>query len=264
VNGNRPLIIAHRGASCLLPENTSVAVARAIELHADMVEVDVQLTKDHCAVIFHDWHCGRVGRSPRHSRRALRALGIRDLTLEELRLLDVGVWKGKAYAGVTIPTLTELLNDYGRRIAFNLELKSPDGASRSDRTALVSRVLDAVACAALIEPVLLSSFDRSMLELCREQSASVRLGVLPQPDGIPETLRLAERVDAWSVHLRCADVQPGLVHRIHQDGRRAFAYTADRPITMRRLIRAGIDGIFTNVPDRLSVIVRATKQAIHA
>ena len=255
VNGHCPLIIAHRGASWLLPENTSLAVARAIDLGADMVEVDVQLTKDRCPVIFHDWHFGRVGSSPRHSRLALRALGIADLTTDELRLLDVGLWKGKAYAGVTVPTLAELLGEYGRRIAFNLELKIHEDATKPERSALVYRTLDTLACADLIEPVLLSSFDRTVLELCRKSSPAIRLGVLPQKDGTAATLRLADRLEAWSVHLRCAEVRPALVSRIHAAGRRVLAYTADRPRTMHRLMECGIDGIFTNVPDRLAKVV---------
>ena len=92
----RPLIIAHRGASNLAPENTLASFRLAKELGADGVECDVQLTKDHKLVIAHDFftdaHTGVKG-------------DIYDMTFDELRQLDFGKWKSPEYEGEKIPTI---------------------------------------------------------------------------------------------------------------------------------------------------------------
>ena len=94
----RPLIIAHRGASNLAPENTLASFRLAKELGADGFECDVQLTKDHKLVIAHDFftdaHTGVKG-------------DIYDMTFDELRQLDFGKWKSPEYEGEKIPTIEE-------------------------------------------------------------------------------------------------------------------------------------------------------------
>ena len=97
----RPLIIAHRGASNLAPENTLASFRLAKELGADGIECDVQLTKDHKLVIAHDFftdaHTGVKG-------------DIYDMTFDELRQLDFGKWKSPEYEGEKIPTIEEVLD----------------------------------------------------------------------------------------------------------------------------------------------------------
>ncbi|MDQ6735171.1 MAG: hypothetical protein M3Z35_13825, partial [Nitrospirota bacterium] len=72
-----------------------------------------------------------------------------------------------------------------------------------------------------------------------------------RPGGVSETLRIANRVLAFSVHLPCRTITPAIVRSVHQDGYKLFAYTADRVSTWERLIECGVDAIFTNLPDRL-------------
>jgi glycerophosphoryl diester phosphodiesterase len=249
-----PLVIAHRGASAAVPENTCLAVTTAIDLGADMVEVDVQLTADAHPVIFHDWHCGRVARSRTLSRRKLASLDVANTSLRDLQGLDVGLWKARKYIGLSIPTLAELLAACGGRVALNLELKVAPRDERR-RPVLVERVSAALERYAGRKDVLLSSFDAAALRLTREQDSSQRIGVLPQ-DTLQATMRLADRLDAYSVHLRCGEARPAVIRAAHEQGRRVFAYTADRAFTMRRLIAAGIDGIFTNQPERLAQLVK--------
>ena len=110
----RPLIIAHRGASNLAPENTLASFRLAKELGADGFECDVQLTKDHKLVIAHDFftdaHTGVKG-------------DIYDMTFDELRQLDFGKWKSPEYEGERIPTIEEVL-DLGKDMKMlHIELK---------------------------------------------------------------------------------------------------------------------------------------------
>ena len=247
-----PLVIAHRGASGLVPENTCLALTTAIALGADMVEVDVQLSRDGYPVIFHDWHLARARCSAQYSRKALKSLRIGDLNLWQLKQLDVGSWKHRKFAGLPIPTLAEVLSLCGGKIALNLEVKIPsNGDEARVRHAMIDQLGEALTSYPFPESVLISSFDGEVLDLARAVFPARRLGILPQQQGLRETLRLADRLNAFSVHLRCASIRPAIVKLIRRSGMRLFAYTADRTQTFKRLIAAGVDGIFTNFPDRM-------------
>lgn len=108
------LIIAHRGASGLAPENTLAAVRRAWQIGADGVEIDIHLTRDGVPVCSHDARTGRLS-DVDHA--------IADLTLEELKRIDVGGWKDPAYTGETIPTLEEVLATVPARKTLLIEVK---------------------------------------------------------------------------------------------------------------------------------------------
>jgi glycerophosphoryl diester phosphodiesterase len=248
-----PLVIAHRGASGIVPENTCLALSTAMDLGADMVEVDVQLSRDGYPVIFHDWHLARARGSAQYSRKALKSLQVGDLRLRELKQLDVGSWKHRKFAGLPIPTLTEVLSLCGGKIALNLELKipSPAGDHAQVRHTMIDQLCEALTSYPFPESLLISSFDEEVLELARAGSPASRLGVLPQQAGLRATLRLADRLNAFSVHLRCASIRPAIVKSIRGSGMRLYAYTTDRTQTFKRLIAAGVDGIFTNFPDRM-------------
>jgi glycerophosphoryl diester phosphodiesterase len=255
-----PLIIAHRGASASAPENTCQALAIAIDDGADMVEVDVQLTRDSHAVVFHDWNLARLASRTGYSQRQLKSLGVGDVDLDELQRFDVGSWKDRTFAGVRIPSLSELLGNARGRIALNLELKIPDRdmGERPLRPGLIRELKRAFALHPAPNPLLISSFDRTVLELARAASPDWRLGVLPQRGGLHATIDLAEGLQARSVHLPCRTINASVVRRIHDRGLSVFAYTADRPHLLRRLIDAGVDGIFTNVPGRLRALIQAS------
>ena len=253
-----PLVIAHRGASASAPENTCQALASAIDAGADMVEVDVQLTRDSHAVVFHDWNLARLASRTGYSPRQLKSLGVGDVDLDELQRFDVGSWKDRKFAGLRIPSLSELLRHAGGRIALNLELKIPDrGAIEPVRHGLIRELKKACALYPMPDFMVISSFDRTVMELARAASAEWRLGILPQRGGVQATIELAERLQAWSVHLPCRNMSLSVVRHIHDRGLLVFAYTADRPHLLRRLIDAGVDGIFTNVPHRLCALIQA-------
>jgi glycerophosphoryl diester phosphodiesterase len=110
------LAIAHRGASAYAPENTRPAFERAIEIGANMIETDVQITRDGELVLFHDDIVDRTsdGVGP-----------LADHTLDELRRLDIGAWMGSEFAGERIVTLDEFWDSFVPRITVCLEIKDP-------------------------------------------------------------------------------------------------------------------------------------------
>ncbi len=100
-NEDNFVVIAHRGASSYAPENTHSAFKLAIELNAEMIELDVSLSKDGIPVVVHDETVDRT----------TDAAGlVSSFTLSELKKLETGAWFSKKYAGEPFPTLEEVLS----------------------------------------------------------------------------------------------------------------------------------------------------------
>ncbi len=112
--GPRPNVVAHRGARTERPECTLAAIQRAIELRADVVELDVRMSKDGVPFLLHDVTLDRTtnGRGQASAR-----------TIRELKQLDAGSWFGTEWRGERIPTLAEALELCRDRIAVLLDLK---------------------------------------------------------------------------------------------------------------------------------------------
>src|SRR3970040_167766 len=112
----KPWLIAHRGASGTAPENTMAAFRRAIELGANFIETDLQLTRDAHLVAIHDVTLERTTNG--HGT-------VRDHTLAELRQLDAGSWFSPEFAGEKIPTMDEIFGLAREAdVVFFLELKA--------------------------------------------------------------------------------------------------------------------------------------------
>lgn len=107
-------LCAHRGAMSTHPENTIPALLEAVRLGAQMIEFDVQLSKDGAMVLMHD---ATVDRTTNGKGR------VADLTLAELKQLDAGAKMGAAFTGTRIPTFEEALEVFPRHVWLNCHLK---------------------------------------------------------------------------------------------------------------------------------------------
>ena len=112
---NVPSIIAHRGESYVAPENTLASINLAWERNADAVEIDVHLSKDNQVIVIHDKNTIRTGSINNK---------VKCLTLEELKKIDIGIWKNKKWKGESIPTLKEVLLTVPSNKKLIVEIKS--------------------------------------------------------------------------------------------------------------------------------------------
>jgi glycerophosphoryl diester phosphodiesterase len=227
----RPLVIAHRGASGERPENTLPAYELAVEQGADMIEVDLHRTRDGAIVVTHDEELAGIGGRGE----------IADATLAEVRALDAG-------GGERVPTLDEILDRFGPRIPFNLEIKRGTAAEYSG---LEGATLEALERRGLLARTLFSSFYDPVLRRLRELSASARIGLLVSrrfPNG---ALERARALGAEALHPERELVTPRLVEEAHAAGLAVHVFTVDDPADMSRLLAMGVDGLFTNFPERL-------------
>jgi len=235
----RPLVIAHRGASAYRPENTLPAYALAIEQRADMIEIDLHLTRDGAIVIAHDADLGHFGAEGE----------IADTTLEEMRGLDAAHgWEESA----VVPTLDEVLDAFGAAIPFNLEIK---WSSEGDYPGLEDATLAALEARGLGPSILFSSFRDSVLRRLREAWPEARLGTLVDPRRPERTLERAEATRSEAINPHFLLVTDALVREAHAAGLAVYPYTVDDEEQMRRLLDLGVDGLFTNRPDRMRALL---------
>jgi glycerophosphoryl diester phosphodiesterase len=231
----RPLVIAHRGASGQLAENTLPAYELAIEQRADMIEIDLHRTRDGATVIAHDEELSGLGGKGE----------IAAATLAEVRALDAG-------GGERVPTLDEVLDRFGERIPFNLELKRGSSATYEG---LERAALDAVRERGLLEQTLFSSFFDPVLERLRALAPEARLARLFSPRDPERPLERARAVGAEAINPWRGLLQPELIEAAHAEGLAVYVFTVDEEQEMRSLLDLGVDGIFTNFPDRLRALL---------
>ncbi|MEZ4388954.1 MAG: glycerophosphodiester phosphodiesterase family protein [Candidatus Krumholzibacteriia bacterium] len=226
---DRPVCIAHRGASGQEPENTVRAFARALELGATWLEFDVHLVHDRLLVI----HDDTVDRTTNGSG----PLSV--LTLGELRALDAG-------EGERIPFLEEVLELAAGRARLNIELKGAGAAA-----ATVAALQDAVASGAWRpEQVVLSSFDWAQLQEVRVLEPSLPVAPLEGKGAGGEILEAASRLGAEAIHISRWSARARLVESAHQRGLAVRVFTVNQAWEYELLQRLGVDAFFTDFPLR--------------
>jgi glycerophosphoryl diester phosphodiesterase len=257
------LNIGHRGASGYAPEHTFASYDLAIALGADYIEQDLQLTSDGVLVVLHDATLDRTARGPVESCTGL----VSEKTLAQIETCDVGTWFNEAnpalarpeYVGLAIPTLEEVFRRYGRRINYYIETKSPETADHmEERLLALIRRYRLRGRAARRWQVLIQSFSAASLEKIHALDPSLPLIQLALGLGTSPALEtnldaiagyavgvgpLAGTVSAAVVgaaHERCLDVHP---------------WTVNQPDAMATQVAAGVDGMFTNVPDVFDAVL---------
>jgi glycerophosphoryl diester phosphodiesterase len=228
LHGRQPLVIAHRGASGHRAENTLPAFDLAVAQHADMIETDLHRTADGAIVITHDEQLSGLGGRGE----------VADATLAEIRRLDAG-------GGERVPTLDELLDRLGRQIPFNLELKRASQAA----------AFEAVRHRGLVERTLFSSFHDPVLAELRAVAPDARLGLLLSRRHPDHALERARALGAEALHPERPLATPAFVEAAHGAGLAVYVFTVDAPDEMERLLALGVDGLFTNFPDRMCALM---------
>jgi glycerophosphoryl diester phosphodiesterase len=271
------LNIGHRGASGYAPEHTLPAYDLALALGADYIEQDLQLTSDGVLVVLHDVTLDRTARGPAANCTGL----VSTKTLAQIKTCDVGTWFNEAkpeharpeFVGLQIPTLDEVFRRYRRRVNYYIEPKSPDAADRMEERLLA--LLDEhrlLRPAARRWKVLIQSFSAASLQKIHALEPSLPLIQLALVLGTGAALE--ESLDAiagYAVGVGPAAVvmDPSVVAAAHARCLGVHPWTVNQSADMTTLVAAGVDGMFTNVPDELDAVLgpaalRAKKAARRA
>lgn len=229
------LRIAHRGAAGTYPENTLASFRRAMEIGVDGVETDVHRTKDGHLVIIHD---------PLVDRTTNGTGLVRDLTLEQIKALDAGSWKGSQFAGERIPTLREFIREVPCMLFLELKYGS------IHYPGIEEELLNVIHEEGARGRVQISSFDHKALKHIHELDPAMPLGML-YGDNLLNPVALAREVGAEALHPSFDWVTPQFVAEAHAAGLKINTWVANWPWAIAMLKQVGVDGIMSDFPERL-------------
>jgi glycerophosphoryl diester phosphodiesterase len=228
-----PRLLAHRGLAVDAPENTLLAFVKALAAGATYLETDVHASKDGIAVLSHD---------PNLVRTAGRKVRVNELTLKQLRQIDLG-------EGQTFSTLAELLDAFPEA-RFNIDIKSLDAGRPAAEAILKARATNRV---------LITSFNakrrHSAVKLLPGVASSsspgeIVIAVIAAKLRLSAVVKWAFRhVTAVQVPVRSAGVRiatRGVIKRFHAAGLEVHIWTINDVAQMKRLLDLGADGLFTD------------------
>lgn len=235
----RPLIVAHRGYRAKYPENTLVAFEAAIEAGADMIELDVLLTKDRKVVVIHDESLDRTtsGQGP-----------VSDYTLSELKALDAGSWFDARFKGERLPTLEEVLDMVDKRVPINIEIKRSAYEPHHPPDAIEQQIVELVARKRAVENVLISSFEWRVLESMASPKKVLAIALLSQYPELGNPLESCKRLESFSWHPRSLLLRKEHVREMHEAGILVFPWKVDTLEDIARMVEMQVDGLIVDDP----------------
>ena len=223
-------ITAHRGSSSGAPENTMAALEKAVEEMADRAEIDVQETADGVIVLCHDTSLKRVAGINKK---------VSDLTLEQIKKLDVGSWFSSEYQGEQIPTLEEVMEYAKGKIDLNIEIKNLGNSS-----GLPEKVIELVEKHEMQEQCVITSTNRFYLKRVKAVNPEIRTGyIISAAYG---NFYSDDFIDLISI--RSSFVTERMIESAHEAGKAVHAWTVNGKVEMERLKQLGVDDMITDRP----------------
>jgi len=243
MSSNKFRIIAHRGSSYLAPENTISSAKLAMQENADALELDIHLTKDNQIVVIHDSNIKRTSGINKF---------VKDLTLQQLKQYDFGLWKNKKWKNERIPTLEEIFNIIPNNKSIFIEIKSGmeclseikklilDGIILENQMVLMDfnfkTVLKAKAMFPSVEVLWLYEFE----QFATPKRKRVLL------DNIIE-IAVKNKIDGINIE-NIKQLNADFIKRANECGLKCYCWTVDNYKRAKYLMDSGINGIATNKP----------------
>ncbi|MEW6227886.1 MAG: glycerophosphodiester phosphodiesterase family protein [Bacillota bacterium] len=237
------MISGHRGTAAYAPENTLAAFRSGWERGADLVEMDVQVTRDGHVVVFHDATLDRTTNGTGF---------VGEKTLSDLRVLDAGSWFGVGFAGERIPTFEEVVTWAKGRIGLNVELKS--GPYPFFYPELPTKVVEILRAYDMVSQTLVISFDHTLIREIKSLEPNLACAINFNAR-LVDPLAVANVSRADVLNMSRSFVSPdliGLAHA-HSLGVQCFC---DDPREAAYFARMGVDFIDTDHPDEIRAAVR--------
>ena len=235
-----PLVIAHRGASGMAPENTMAAFTRALDVGADAIELDVRLTRDGRVVVIHD----------RRLERTTTGRGfVGTYALKELKSLDAGSWFGAKFGGEHIPTLDEVFDGLPGDFLIYVELK----ARGYGAWPLAARVIELMRRFNRWDSTMIASFNPLAMAYVRAAEPRITRGYI-WSSRHPLPLRARWLSPLVNPHWLAPDRQTltlEILSRFHAMGKPVAAWDMDASADMGRLKHMGLDAAVTDHPEAL-------------
>lgn len=232
----RPLILGHRGAMGVAPENTSISFKKALKQGADGVEFDVHMTADGQLVVIHDERIDRTTDGKGF---------IRDLTFEDLSKYDAGGFFGEEFSGERILSLEQTLDIVYDSSVINIEIKN----GPIFYPGIEERIIEVIKGYNLIDKVIISSFNHYSIKKVKEITPELRCGLLYMA-GLYQPWKYAQTVGVEAIHPFHLSIVPQVIKECKNQGIKVNVFGVNDEKMLARVIDAGVDMIITDYPDR--------------
>lgn len=253
MNSN-PLIIAHRGASGLAPENTLVAFAKAIEIGVDRIEMDLRQTIDGEVVVLHD----------KTINRTTNGWGsIRKLSLKKAKRYSAGSWFHHEFSAEKIPTFREVLELVNGQATLLLEIKDGSPYHHGIERNIIQLLNEYKAH----EWCIVQSFNDRILNNFRalpdlhsdiQKLFAAFIPVAPFYGGSRFSYKRLRRYEfANEVNINYKYVTPRVVRKVHEMGKKVNVWTVNQPENLKKYLDMGVNGIITDYPNRLKPLINS-------
>ena len=246
-----PLVLAHRGANKVAPQNTIPAFAKALEFNADGIETDVHLSKDGEIVVCHNYTVDETSNGS----------GLIDeLTLAQLKAMDFGSYFNKDFTGVSLPTLSELLDVVRKMKLINIEIKPP-----KKNNDLVKKVVETINKYGIIENSIVSCFDPECVRLVKEIDSNVKTALLYENDELGNEImtfgvaKYCKQLNVDAAHPHRKLITHKEVVELHNLGMAVNPWTVNLEEEIIRLTEWGCDALISDVPDYCRKVLESIK-----
>ncbi|MGR7813144.1 glycerophosphodiester phosphodiesterase [Lacinutrix undariae] len=224
------LKIGHRGAKNYVTENTIQSVEKALEFGVDAIEIDVHVCASGELVVFHDFTLDRITDGSGE---------VAKFTLSQLKELTV-------VGGYKIPTLTEVLRVINKKCILNIELKGKFTAAKTCEVIAFEIAENNWS----YKDFILSSFQQKELEKVYQIDKNIPLAVLTKAN-VADAITFAKTIESKIIHPNFALLTEDNVKLSQQEGYAINTWTVNDPETIARMKRYGVNGIISDVPDKI-------------
>lgn len=228
---NKPLVIGHRGAMGHETENTIASFEKALELGVDMIEIDVFKIKSGETVVFHDETLERLT----NAEGEIEAYNYSDLQ----KILVANRHK--------IPLLQDVLKLINHKVRINIELKGSGTAQRINF--IINDYIENNGWA--LNDFLISSFNWDELREMRKINSDIPIAIVTENDPL-DAIEIAKKLDAEAINPYFKMLNAGNTFKIQQAGFKIYTWTVNTPGDILHMKSIGVDGIFTNYPERIN------------
>ena len=224
----KPLCIAHRGASGYLPENTILAFQKAIELGADGIELDVQETKDGFFVVTHD--------------DVIRGASIKEITLKDVIELSTGSLEAR------IPTLDRVFSTLPltKEITVVVDIK---------KVKSVDNLLELLSKQSIRMRIYAMSFDYELLKRVHSSRYDLSIGYI-SAHKLKNPADKLDAINASVLSLRYSLINAGVMDEVHRVQKQIYAWTVNEDHSILSLSKIGVDAIISDYPDRVAKLLK--------
>ncbi|MGE6617695.1 glycerophosphodiester phosphodiesterase [Bacillus mycoides] len=244
--------IAHRGASAYAPEHTLEAYQLGQQLKGDYIEIDLQMTKDGHLVAMHDETLNRTTNGTRF---------VKDHTLDEIKQLNAGSFFNKKHPNLAkkefedtkVPILEEIIETFGHNANYYIETKSPD-----EYPGMEEKLLEIINHYQINDKVIIQSFSEESLRKIHSLNDNIPLVQLLS---FKKTVQLTDsEIEKYKTYciglgMNYKYIDAAYVKKIKNYGLEVHPFTVNNEKDMKKLLSWGIDGMFTNYPDRLHSVL---------